>query len=412
MLATELDNLTEGGHSLGIYVSIPFCKAKCSFCNFASGVFGGQRIDEYLERLVTEIRQAGEFAERLDAEVPRRVDTIYLGGGTPSLLEAAQVHRVFQAIREQFAVDAGAEITVEAAPGQLTQATLEALLQVGVNRLSFGVQSFIDAECAAVGRLHTGGECSAELQRVSKAGFKRVGIDLIAGLPGQTGASWRTSIDQAIESGVEHVSMYMLEVDEDSRLGREHIAGGSRYGAALLPDDDCIAESYEQACVLLEDAGLKQYEISNFAREGGQSRHNRKYWERKPYMGFGLDAHSLLHCAAESVRWANDETMEGYVHGLAQVGRKASWHRTIDRIDTLAALEESLFLGLRLREGVSLAALQQQFSLDLLGQILDGVEELIEASLLIRSGDRIQLTRRGRMVSNEVFSRLLLQPVA
>ncbi len=380
----------------GIYLSIPFCKAKCSFCNFSSGVFAASEMERYIARVGDEVRQARGFAASLGAEVPEAVDTIYLGGGTPSLLPPELIFGLFERLRAEFAVDADAEITVECAPGQLEQGTLEALQRAGVNRLSFGVQSFIDAEAAAVGRLHTGASALAELERVSAAGIRRVGIDLIAGLPHQTEASWRRTLDLALASGVEHVSLYMLEVDEDSRLGQEALAGGTRYGAAALPDADRVADWYSLGCEVLAAGGVEQYEISNFARAGGQSRHNRKYWERAPYLGFGMDAHSMLRVGRGGVRWANPETMSAYVDRLG------TFERTIDRVDARAAFEESLFLGLRLVEGVSRAALDPVF----LPEVEDALGEL--EGLVEDDGGRLRLTHAGRMVSNEVFERLLL----
>lgn len=395
-----------GVESLGIYVSIPFCKAKCSFCNFASGVFGSGAMPGYLERVSAEMREVRGFAAGLGVELPGRVDSIYLGGGTPSLLEPGDVERLFGELRGEFAVDDGAEITVECAPGQVSDRTLEALLGAGVNRLSFGVQSFVDAECAATGRLHTGQGCREELVRMERAGVRRLGLDLVVGLPHQTEAGWRYSVEQAIESGAEHVSVYLLEVDENSRLGREALAGGVRYGAGALPEEDRAADWYAAACEWLGAAGVRQYEISNFARVGGQSRHNRKYWERAPYVGFGLDAHSMLRGAegaeAMDVRWANAEDMGGYVG--AGIGERG-FRRTVDWVGKRAALEEALFTGLRLVEGVSLAALRGEF-----GRLLEEVDFGGMDGLLERDGDRVRLTLAGRMVSNEVFGRLLLEP--
>jgi oxygen-independent coproporphyrinogen-3 oxidase len=384
---------------LGIYVSVPFCKAKCSFCNFASGVFGAGRMDGYCARLTEEMRGARAYAAGLGVELPGAVDSIYLGGGTPSLLEPAVVRQVFGGIRGEFAVEAGAEVTVECAPGQLAEASLEAFLEAGVNRLSFGVQSFVDREAAAVGRLHTGAQCREELARVARAGVGRVGIDLIVGLPWQTFETWKYSVAQAVESGVEHVSVYMLEVDEDSRLGREALAGGSRFGAGELPEEDRVADWYEAGCAWLAEAGLGQYEISNFARVGGESRHNRKYWERRPYVGFGLDAHSMLRRGVGGVRWANPDSMEGYVGLMGERG----FVREVDEVDGTAGFEEALFLGLRLVDGVSLGAVEAEF-----GRRPDGVEELVEAGLVVLEGDRLRLTGAGRMASNEVFERLLV----
>ena len=391
--------------SLGLYVSVPFCKAKCSFCNFASGVFAAERIDGYVGTLIEEMRGVRGWAGSLGVAVPEGVDSIYFGGGTPSLLEPAVIRRVFGGIRGEFGVEAGAEVTVECAPGQMTDESLEAFLAEGVNRLSFGVQSFVDRECAAVGRLHTGAECRAELARMKAAGVSRVGIDLIVGLPHQTEASWRYSVEQALENGVEHVSLYMLEVDEDSRLGREALGGGVRYGAGALPEEDRVADWYPAGCEWLAAGGVGQYEISNFARVGGQSRHNRKYWERAEYLGFGLDAHSMLRDGVGGVRWANAEEMGEYA------GRLGVFSRMVDRVGATAAFEESLFLGLRLVEGVSLDGLRGEFGWAMVDGMVEGLGDLREAGLVGISGDRMWLTGAGRMVSNEVFERVLVGEV-
>jgi oxygen-independent coproporphyrinogen-3 oxidase len=393
---------------VGIYVSIPFCRAKCSFCNFASGVFAAERIEGYTARLAHEMRQARSWAGRLGAQLPASADTVYFGGGTPSLLEPEIVHRIFTALRNEFAIDPDAEITVECAPLQLQPATLAAFHREGVNRLSFGVQSFVDLECAAVGRFHTGAQCREELERVSQAGIGRVGIDLIVGLPHQTEASFRYSVEQAISSGVEHVSLYMLEVDEDSRLGREALAGGGRFGASALPDSDATADWYAAACEWLNGAGIAQYEISNFARAGGQSRHNRRYWERRPYVGFGLDAHSMLLTPEGAVRWANPDQMEEYLRGLGSLDGPPGWQRTVDRIDRDAAFEEALFLGLRLVDGIDLGAIGREFGASLVASTEPTLRELTGAGLLLRRAGQVLLTARGREISNEVFERLLL----
>ena len=386
--------------SLGLYISVPFCKAKCSFCNFASGVFASERIDGYVDRLIEEMAGARAWAERAGAEMHSRVDTIYFGGGTPSLLEAEVIARIFAGIRGEFDLDADAEVTVECAPGQLSDDSLAAYRAEGVNRFSFGVQSFVDREAAAVGRLHTGASSRDEIRRMQAAGVTRIGVDLIAGLPHQTEASWRYTVEQAIESGVEHVSVYMLEVDDGSRLGREALAGGRRFGAGELPDDDRVADWYAAGCEWLEAARLPQYEISNF---GAQSRHNRRYWERRPYLGFGLDAHSMLRTGLGGVRWANAEEMDAYVGpGMGSVG----FERIVDRVGREAAFEEELFLGLRLVEGVDLAAIEREF-----GMRSDGIAEMAEAGLVICDGARLRLTARGRMASNEVFERLLVGAV-
>jgi oxygen-independent coproporphyrinogen III oxidase len=388
--------------ALGLYVSIPFCKAKCSFCNFASGVFAAERLQSYVDRVCTEIAAAQACADRLGVPLPMHADSIYLGGGTPSLLSPELMRQLFAALQSHFAIDADAEVTVECAPGQLSPETLQAMLAAGVNRLSFGVQSFIDRECAAVGRLHTGAQARAQLRSVAEAGVKRIGIDLIAGLPHQSFDSWRETVQQAIDSGVEHVSVYMLEVDEDSRLGREFLRGGTRFGAGALPPDDRVADWYSAACEWLDAGGIRQYEISNFARAGGQSRHNRKYWERLPYLGFGMDAHSMLRDGAGGVRWANADEMPAYLNGNPP---------TTERVNNEQAFEESAFLGLRLVEGISLPGLRAEFGCALVDSMMDGLRESQDAGLIVIEADRLKLTNRGRMISNEVFERLLCTAV-
>ena len=393
--------MTPDSAQLGLYLSIPFCRAKCSFCNFASGVFSADRLDGYTARLCHELAQAHGYAERLGTSVPAHADTVYFGGGTPSLLEPAHIHQIFTALRTHFTLAPDAEITVECAPGQFDAATLEAFEREGMNRVSLGVQSFNDRESAAVGRLHTAEECHAEVRRLKSSGIANVGLDLIVGLPHQTGVSWRDTVEQAIASGVEHVSIYMLEVDDGSRLGRESLAGGQRYGATDLPADDDVADWYTSACTWLADAGLPQYEISNFGRP---SRHNQKYWTRAPYLGFGLDAHSMLPAMPADLRWANTAEMGEYA-GLPGSG----FQRTLDRVSLAEAFEESIFLGLRMVEGIDLTALRRSF-----GAVTDALTaplaELGDAGLIERSGPRIRLTGHGRTISNEVFSRLLLEP--
>jgi oxygen-independent coproporphyrinogen-3 oxidase len=345
------------------------------------------------------------------AELPGRVDTVFFGGGTPSLLGAEQVRLLFAALRGEFEVTADAEITLECAPGQLGEDTLHELLRLGMNRVSFGVQSFVDAESRAVGRMHTRAICLAEIERMRAAGVEEINIDLIAGLPRQTAESWRTSVDVALESAVPHVSVYMLEVDEDSRLGRELLARGTRYGAETVASEDETAERYAEACEWLEAGGVMQYEISNFAREDHASRHNVKYWRREPYMGFGLDAHSMLRSGAGAVRWANADDLEKYeglrfeTQGSRFEGPEVEW------IGVEKGFEEAMFLGLRMNEGVDLGELRTEFGEGLVQGAEAALSDVEQAGLVERKGSRVRLTARGRMVSNEVFSRLLVGAV-
>ena len=291
---------------LGLYISVPFCRTKCSYCNFASDVFSKSAYENYVVRLLEDIANSHQLASELGCAFgltnDDTADSIYLGGGTPSILDAPQLMRIFAAVRDQFTVTPDAEITVECAPGTLTPALIETLLLCGVNRVSLGVQSFVDQEAQSVGRLHKRSTVLEEIGRLRESGLGNINIDLIAGLPHQTAERWAFSVSETIAAGVPHVSVYMLEVDEDSRLGRELIAGGARYHAHFVPDDDATADFYQQACQTLASAGIAQYEISNFARvaprnrklQSNQSRHNLKYWTRQPYLGFGVDAHSML----------------------------------------------------------------------------------------------------------------------
>jgi len=385
---------------LGLYISIPFCRAKCSYCNFASGVFGGDRLDRYVERLVAEIHGARAQASAWQAMLPEQADTIYFGGGTPSLLSPEQLQRIFHALREQFSVSPDAEITLECAPGQLGDALLEALPQVGVNRISFGVQSFVDTEAAAVGRLHTCAQTLADIARLRTAGIENINVDLLAGLPQQTQASWQVSLDQAIASGVPHVSVYMLEVDEDSRLGRELLQGGQRYHAGEVPDDAQIAEMYQAACVQLATAGIAQYEISNFSRHGWESRHNEKYWLRQPYLGLGMDAHSmLLGQDGHPRRVAATDDLTVFLEQGAQ-------HQSTI-VDAQASLEEAWFLGLRRNAGLRLAAMAQEFGAEVIAAYRPILATCLDDGLIEITDETACLTEQGRLFSNEVFERFL-----
>jgi oxygen-independent coproporphyrinogen III oxidase len=387
--------------ALGLYISVPFCRTKCSYCNFASDVFSRTAFERYVERVCADIAAATHMAAEMGGIVESDVDSIYLGGGTPTVLEAGQLERIFTAARSNFDLRPDAEVTVECAPGTLAPAVLESLLRCGVNRVSLGVQSFVDAEAAAVGRLHKRATVIEDIAHLRAAGITNINIDLIAGLPHQTAESWQVSLAETIATGAPHASVYMLEVDEDSRLGRELIAGGTRYHAHFVPDESAVVDFYLAACEKLEAAGVGQYEISNFSRAGFESRHNLKYWTRQPYLGFGVDAHSMLACPgrdAEAVRFATSDALEHFIAGAPLQRTMVSRH---------TALEESFFLGLRLTKGVSLTELASNFGEDSVRKSRDAITELIRDGLLQRDGDCIRLTSRGRLLSNDVFQRFL-----
>jgi oxygen-independent coproporphyrinogen III oxidase len=383
---------------LGVYISVPFCRSKCSYCNFASDVFSRAVVERYVDRVCSDIANAERDANQMGGKFEREVDSIYLGGGTPTVLEPAQLQRLFDAVRVRFSVSPEAEVTVECAPGTLSSELLQCLAHCGVNRVSLGVQSFIDREAAAVGRLHKQCTVLDDIARLRAAGISNINIDLIAGLPHQIAESWQESVQEVIATEVPHASVYMLEVDDDSRLGRELIAGGTRYHAHFVPNDDATADFYLAACETLSAAGVPQYEISNFSRPGFESRHNLKYWTRQPYLGFGVDAHSMLLSASNAVRLARGDKLETYVSG-------SPLQKTTVSRD--AALEETFFLGLRLNRGVDLARIAQQFGDAALLPLQPIIADLVKQELLERSDNSIRLSKRGRLLSNEVFQHFL-----
>jgi oxygen-independent coproporphyrinogen III oxidase len=388
-------------NSLGIYISVPFCRAKCTYCNFASGVSSTGAHQQYVEHLCAEIRSVRQRLGGWEAALPGQVDSIYLGGGTPGILSPALVKQLTQTLRQEFAITPGAEITLESAPGQLDEAALDAMLALGVNRVSFGVQSLVDREAAVTGRSHTRAVVLRDLERVRVAGLQNLSIDLIAGLPHQTAASWQESLEILAATGVNHASIYMLEIDEDSRLGRELLAGGSRYHAATVPSEELTADLYESAIAFLADHGLRQYEISNFARSGSQSQHNLKYWQRQPYLGFGLDAHSMVRTRHNSaLRFCNPAELAEYQNGEQEDARQLS---------PSEEFEEAWFLGLRLNEGVAWQALAGEFGHDQVAAFEPVVRELCELDLLHDRDGVVRLTQRGVLFSNEVFARFLAE---
>ncbi len=402
-----------GGNALGIYLAVPFCRSKCTYCNFASGVYPPAEHARYVERLVEDLAGARSWAASMQVELPRLVDTVYLGGGTPSLLAPDLLLRLFRAMRTQFDLDPRAEITVECAPGQLPDATLEALAACGVNRISLGVQSFIDAETRASGRLHSRTTVENEFERLRAAGLANLNVDLIAGLPGQTFASWEDSLEALLNSGVPHASIYMLEVDEDSRLGRELLARGSRYHAALVPGDDAVSAMYTRAIERLEAAGLRQYEISNFSRPGSESRHNLRYWLRQPYLGVGLDASSMLVSPGPvDLSRGTDRPIPRQVLRVTTTSDlKAYLERPelaeTDHLSPARQHEEAWFLGLRMNAGVRVPSLEHEFGSAMVAPALDVVARLAQDDLVVFDGVSARLTARGRLLSNDVFQEFL-----
>jgi len=364
----------------GVYLSWPFCAQKCTFCNFGSGVFPAALERDYENALAAELSRF---------EWPWQPETVYLGGGTPSRMPAEVLERLLRLIPGR----PWQEATIEAAPGSVSGERAESWMRAGIDRVSLGVQSFVPPEIAQSGRKHSADVVTREMRLLRECGFRRFNIDLIAGLPFQTRESWRESLDwiERLEPG--HVSVYMLEVDQDSRLGRELLEGGPKYGAAAAPSDDLVVEFYETAVERLAALGLARYEISNFARPGEESLHNLKYWRLEPYAGFGAGAHSF----DGAVRRSNAETPAEYVE---------RWRRgespSVDQIEANLD-EERFFVGLRLSAGIRPRE-------DEWRRWEDPIQRLTESGLLQIDGETLRLTRAGLLVSNEVFQEFITIP--
>jgi oxygen-independent coproporphyrinogen III oxidase len=355
----------------GVYISYPFCAQKCTYCNFASGVFPREQEMRYVDRLAAELRAyAWEW-------IP---DTVYLGGGTPSTLAIEELDGVMRLIPGR----PWREATIEAAPGTVTAERARTWAKCGINRVSLGVQSFVEGEIRRTGRKHTAQIVAQELALLRQAGIENVNIDLIAGLSGQAKASWRESLNWIERLAPPHVSIYMLEVDEDSRLGKEMLLGGVRYGAAETPGEEQTAEFYETAVERLDALGIRRYEISNFARPEFESLHNLKYWKLEPYAGFGADAHSF----DGRMRRQNAETLSDYL-----AGRPAT--------STPAHLgEERFFVGLRLMSGVRPEPEEWQ-------RFRAPIRRFVDEGLLESENGVLRLTGRGVLLSNEVFQEFI-----
>jgi putative oxygen-independent coproporphyrinogen III oxidase len=390
--------------NLGIYVQVPFCQTKCTYCNFHTGAFSASLYAPYAEAVCREIRGYESLLRAERVELPSGfaslvVDTVYLGGGTPSLLDPSALARILDAIRERFRGDL-AEVTLEADPETITAEKAAAWKAARFTRISLGVQSFDDRELVAAGRMHRRADVFRAAEILRQAGFDNLSFDLIAGLPHQTRASWDDSLEQLLRVQPEHVSVYLMEIDEGSRLGREVLGGGKRYSADALPSDDAMAEFYESACERLSLAGYEHYEISNWAIPGRESRHNLKYWGREPYLGFGAGAHSF----DGTERWANAHEPAAYVASLT---RGEIPVEQLERLSPEQALEEEIFLGLRQLKGIDLDLLERQYNPWFRGDLRRRIAELESQGLVQSDGGRIRLAPERLAISNEVFVALM-----
>lgn len=385
--------------NLGVYIQVPFCQTKCTYCNFHTGVVRSEKYAPYANAVQSEILNrkslyaaSGLATDWLDDTM---VDTVYFGGGTPSLLDPAHLAAILRAIRESFSCDFR-EVTLEADPETVTREKGAAWKAAGINRVSFGVQSFSDVELKSSGRMHRREDVFRAAPILRSAGINNLSFDLIIGLPHQTPDSWRNSLDELTALNPEHVSIYLLEVDEGSRLGRELISLGTKYSAPAVPSDEQMADSYDLAQELLTNAGYEHYEISNWAKPSFASRHNLKYWRREPYLGFGAGAHSF----SGTTRWANAHDAAQYVSAI-ESGRLPA--EQIEPVTAEQAGEEKIFLGLRQLAGIDL----DQFSTGSAEALSKKLASLESAGLIEREGNIVRLAPKKLSISNEVFVELL-----
>jgi len=367
---------------LGLYLHVPFCAAICNYCTFNRGLFDAGLKTQYLEALEREIRLAGEGSP---------ADTIYFGGGTPSLLAPADVAGLLLACRDAFAVSRDVEITLEANPETVTAARLAGYREAGVTRVSFGVQSFRDEELRRLSRLHSADCARTAVTEARVAGFDNISLDLMMWLPEQRLDQWLDSIDALVAVGPEHASLYLLELYPNAPL-KEDMA---RAGWSQAPDADA-ADMYLEGLRRLDDAGYRQYEISNVSRPGRECRHNLKYWQDGEWLGFGCGAHSTR----ANARWKNVASTDDYIERM-RAGRPTASERR--ELSPQVHLEEALFTGLRLAEGLDLAAILKRYGVDVLARYGPAPEPFVEMGLLIYHADHLALTRRGMLLSNEVF---------
>jgi oxygen-independent coproporphyrinogen-3 oxidase len=391
---------TEMSECRSLYVHLPFCRAKCAYCDFNSYARQEHLIPAYVDAL---LREATLWAE---PGAVGRVETLYFGGGTPSLLPIAETRRLLDGLRQRFDVAGDAEVTMEANPESVDATHLRTLRRLGVNRLSLGLQSFDDAELHFLGRIHDAARAERAYCDAREAAFDSVSVDLIFGLPGQTVAQWRRSLERAIALGPDHLSLYALTLEEGTPLARRVATG-----ECPESDPDVQADMYTWSSERLAAAGYEQYEISNWAKPGHRCSHNLTYWHSEPYLGLGAGAHSYV----DGYRLANERAPERYIELVAAGRGERPWDPTtaphvesVEHPDAEREMSDAVILGLRLTEGVSLQGLSERFGVDLGERYDREIDELAALGLLESVDGRIRLTERGRLLGNEAFQRFLL----
>jgi oxygen-independent coproporphyrinogen-3 oxidase len=395
MNLSNLRNLWMKMNHAGVYLHIPFCRSRCSYCDFATGMYEGELAERYVDSLVREVTTWREV------DSPAAVDTIYFGGGTPSLLTPSQIERILKAVRDRFQLIDGAEVTIELNPGDggasaaARQETMREFRSLGINRASFGAQTFDDRELKQLGRTHSSTDIPATLQQLRAAGFENISFDLIAGLPNQTLSGWQRNLGEALKLRPDHLSLYLLDVHEGTPL-----ADQIRSGMRPKPDDDLAGEMYQLMLAEVCAAGYQHYEISNFCLHGFESRHNTKYWTGAPYYGFGCSAHSY---DGYRRRWANERDTAKYVELIEQEQSPVVERTELNEAD---ARSESIFLGLRLMRGLDLEDYRTRFGSDLRDKYDLDLDHLADAGLIEIDEGLLRLTKRGALLSNEVFAAL------
>jgi len=374
--------------ALGLYIHIPFCSAICNYCNFNRGLYDAALKDRYVAALEQEIRRAGDGSA---------ADTIFFGGGTPSLLEPSEIGRLITACRTSFDLAAGAEITLETNPETSSPARMEQFGAAGVNRVSFGVQSFREDELRRLGRIHSADRARQAVREARAAGIDNISLDLMMWLPQQSAAHWRENVEGLIEVDPDHASLYLLELYPNAPL-KEDMA---RAGWSQAPDADA-AEMYLWSLERLQAAGYEQYEISNVARPGRESRHNLKYWQDGEWLGFGCGAHSTRGGA----RWKNVSSTEEYISRMASPGSSGlAMSLVVERreLSSVERFEEAVFTGLRLSDGINFQEFGSRYGVDAWGVYGSNLAPFLEAGMVIRDGPRLRLSREGMLIANEIL---------
>lgn len=374
---------------LGLYLHIPFCIQKCGYCDFLSAPAGREEREAYVQALEREIRSYGDFAGSY------RVSTVFVGGGTPSCLEASQTERIFEAVKDTFEIERMPEISMEMNPGTVTKEKLQAYKNCGINRLSIGLQSVRDSNLRLLGRIHTYEEFLESFRLAREAGFQNINVDLISSLPGQTEESWREELKTAAELSPEHISVYQLILEEGTPFYEKYAAHPE-----LLPDEETSRAIYQATEEVLGQYGFHQYEISNYAKEGRECRHNLKYWERDDYLGLGLGAASMVR----NIRMNNTGDMKTY---LEKCGEPKTMRTDVQFLEEPRQIEEFMFLGLRKTRGISKKEFRRVFGRDIELVYEKALKKLFSSGMLLEKKDRLYLSKEGVLLSNAVLSEFL-----